>query len=493
MIVCISCDKGVLELTNPNGITTDTYWKTEGDVNQAFAATYGIFKNTDGGYWAVRGIELTNGRGDDFYIRNDVASLFQLSIFTNTSDNGTVNGIWNAAYRAIFRSNQLIENIPNVPGLTDEKKTMYIAEAKFLRAINYFNLVINFGDVPLVLHVPVDKSEYYTAKSPAADVWDQVKQDFTDAAAGLPVKWPSEWTGRATKGAALGYLGKSYVYTNDWSNAQTTLQRLTVAPFSYALMANYGDNFLQTTENNVESVFEIQLADVGGTNPWAGENASESLGSTTAEEFAPSEVSGWFEVSPTDKLFNTFKKELTITGDFDPRMYATLVWNYPGSTFYNKPFSDFKLLFGYSSLWKKYQNYTQSNELVGASGAVDYTSSNNERAMRYDDVLLMLAESITQQGDAANAYQYVNMIRERAHLSALPTGYSKDQMMAEIRHQRMIEFAREGFRFYDLRRWGLLATELKNSDKQGASNFSSNMHEYFPTPQAEVNSNPNIH
>lgn len=169
-----------------------------------------------------------------------------------------------------------------------------------------------------------------------------------------------------------------------------------------------------------------------------------------------------------------------------------MAWDFPGSTFYNKPFTDFTLLFEYSTLLKKYQNYTQNNELTGTSGAVNYSSSNNERAMRYADVILMLAEALTQQGKVQEAYQYVNMIRQRAQLATLSVGYSQEQMMKEIRHQRMIEFAREGFRFYDLRRWGLLASEITNSDKQGRQNFKTAIHEYFPTPQSEVDNNPNI-
>ena len=96
----------------------------------------------------------------------------------------------------------------------------------------------------------------------------------------------------------------------------------------------------------------------------------------------------------------------------------------------------------------------QNDELTGESGVADYSSSNNERAMRYADVLLLLGEALTQQNKVAEAYQYINMIRERAQLADLTPGYTQDQMMAEIIHQRMIEFAREGFRFYDLKRWG---------------------------------------
>jgi hypothetical protein len=491
LMLCIaaavgSCKKSTLELENPNQITTPTFWKTETDVQSAFAATYGLLRDVDGGFYGVRGVELGNGRGDDFVIRNDVADLYKLATFTNTSDNGVPNQLWNVSYRAIFRSNQILENIGKV-GLDEATTKAYVAEAKFLRGLNYFILAMNFGDVPIILTAPQSTVDYFKAKSPEADVWKQVITDLSEASTGLPQSYPAAWIGRATKGAALGYLGKAYLYTKDYANAEATLKQVTT--MGYQLMPNYGDNFIQTKENNVESVFEIQLGDVGGTNPWAGENAAQALGVTTAQELAPSEVQGWFEVSPTDKLFNEFQKEKTASGELDPRMYATLAWNYVGSTFYNKPFSAFKLTFGYSSLIKKYQNYMQNDEITGASGASNNTSSNNERALRYADVLLMLAESVTMQGRPVDAYPYLKQIRDRAQLAQLTAGYDQSQMMAEIRHQRMIEFARENQRFYDLKRWGLLAQEITNSDKVGKQFFIPGKHEYFPIPQNEINTN----
>lgn len=481
-----SCKKSVLELENPNQITEETFWKTETDVNSAFAATYTLLRNVDGGFWGVRGIELANGRGDDFYIRNDVADLYQLSTFTNNADNGVATNLWNTSYRAIFRANQILEKIPAM-SLDAQKMTEYAAEAKFLRGLNYFILAINFGDVPLILAVPQNKDEYFQPKVPEAEIWKQIVADFTAAGADLPATYPSQWLGRATKGAALAYLGKSYLYMKDYANAEATLTQVTAMP--YQLMSDYEANFMATTKNNAESVFEIQLADVGGTDPWAGEVANQALGVTTAQEFAPSEVGGWFEMGPTDKLFNEFQKEKTVDNDFDPRMYATIVWNYPGATFYRKPFSSFNLVFGYQSLLKKYQNFLQENELSGASGASNFTSSNNERALRYADVLLMLAEAYTMQGNVGAAYPLVEQIRTRAKLAALPAGYTQDQMMAEIRHQRMIEFARENQRFYDLKRWGLLQQEITNSDKVGRQFFVGGKHEYFPIPQSEINAN----
>ena len=485
----MGCSKDFLEKKNPNAVTTDDFWKTEADVLSALGATYNLLRNVNTGYWGVRGVELSNGRGDDFFIRNDVKDLYSLSTFTNNPDNGVLNGLWEGAYQSIFRANQILERTDGIAGIADEDKKQMKAEAMFLRALNYFILVTNFGDVPIRLTVPAGTEEYPIAKSPEADVWKQIETDLTAAAADLPLAWPAEWTGRATKGAALGYLGKAYVYQKKWPQAETTLQQLTQAPYAYNLTANYEDNFTALRENNEESVFEIQIQDVGGANPWASSGAGESIGVTTAQEFAPAQVSGWFEAYPTNKVLNEFKKEMTKTGAFDPRMYATLVWQGQEGTFYKKPISTFfPTEYAFTSRFKKYQNSQNENELRGTGGG-NYTSNINERALRFADILLMYAEAVTMQGRPADAYAPVKRIRDRANLADLPAGYTQDQMMAEIRHQRMIEFCREGLRFYDLKRWGLLQQELTASDKVGRNFFVPKKHDYYPIPQPELDAN----
>ncbi|HEX8426182.1 RagB/SusD family nutrient uptake outer membrane protein [Hymenobacter sp.] len=484
-----ACTKD-LEQVNPNTIVETNFWKTEADFMSGLAATYKVFHDVNNGYFGVRGIETINGRGDDFFIRNDVKDLYQLSTFTNNATTGTPGSIFTGFYTGIFRSNQIIEKAAAATALSDEAKKQYVAEAQFLRGLNYFFAVINFGSVPIITKVPVQRSEYFVAQSPEADVWAQVVSDLQAAAAGLPTVYPTSSVGRATKGAALGMLGKAYVYQKNWTEAEKIFKQLAQlsgapqAPFTYDLVANFEDNFQKGSDNNVESLFEIQNQNVGGSQPWAGENANEALGVTTAQEFAPTEVAGWFEVSPTDKLFNEFKKEKTPANDFDARMYATLVWDYPGAMYYNKPFKDFKLVFGYSSLIRKYQNWHDNNEGI-------YISEINEKVLRYADILLLYAETLTMQGRTNEAYPLVNRIRTRGKLAPLAAGFSASQMINEIRHQRMLEFFREGQRFYDLKRWGILEQEIKNSDKVGKEFFTAK-HAYFPIPQGELNTNPNI-
>src|SRR5690606_2639960 len=141
--------------------------------------------------------------------------------------------------------------------------------------------------------------DYFVGKSSMEEVWAQVESDFIDAKAGLPVEYPAEWVGRATKGAAIGFLGKAYLYQEEWNEAENEFALLAQqdgeaqAPFNYDLLPNYEDNFLAENDNNKESLFEIQEQNVGGPDPWAGENANQSVGGTTAQFFAPAEVGGW--------------------------------------------------------------------------------------------------------------------------------------------------------------------------------------------------------
>lgn len=485
----ISCKKE-LDQVNPNVITQENFWKTETDVLSGLAATYKYLKQNNMGYWAYKQVQLTNGRGDDFYIRNDVKDMYQLSTFNNSPTTGIPGDLFRGAFTGIFRANQVIMNSPNAE-ISEELKTQFIAEAKFLRALNYFHLAINFGAVPIITTVPQTRDEYFVKQSSEKEVWAQIVSDLQEAKAHLPVSYPSNWIGRATKGAAIGYLGKAYVYQKKWVEAENEFKLLAQvqgnpqAPYNYDLLSNYENNFIKEYDNNLESLFEIQIQNSGGSNPWAAENATESQGVVTAYGFAPTEIGGWFQVFPTNKMFNEFQKEKTINGDFDPRMYASIVWDYPGAMYYNRPYTGFSVVFDKKSRVRKYQNWRDANEGIQISEI-------NEKALRFADILLLYAEALTMQGKVQEAYPLVNRIRTRANLAVLSSGYTKENMMLEIQHQRMVEFFREGQRFYDLKRWGLLEKEITNSDKEGREFFNLAKHSYFPIPQNEINTNPNI-
>jgi hypothetical protein len=497
-IICISfllltltgCEKELNQI-NPNVLTLENFWETEGDVLSALAATYKYLKQNTYGYWGYRVVQLQNTRGDDTFTRNDNRGMYQCSTFTNSPTTDIPSLLFSGAYTGIFRANQIIENAANAD-ISEEQLNQFIAEAKFLRALNYYHLIINFYAVPLLTTVPKTQEDFFVAKSSREEVWAQVVSDFQEAKAALPVSYPSDGVGRATQGAAIGYLGKAYVYQKKWSEAENEFKLLSQlngqpkAPFNYDLLSNYEHNFMKEYDNNMESLFEIQVQDVGGASPWASEGSGEGQGVVIAYGNAPTEVGGWFQNHPTNKMFNKFQEEKTIDGDFDPRMYASIVWNYPGATFYNRPFTEFSKVFNKESKMRKYQNWRNDDE------GIDGSSEINEKALRFADILLLYAETLTMQGRVIEAYPLVNRIRNRANLKDLLSGMSQEEMMEEIRHQRMVEFFREGQRFLDLRRWGLLEEEISNSDKEGKEFFNLAKHAFFPIPQDELNTNPNI-
>jgi len=492
LILFFGCEKK-LELKNPNTFTTDLFWQTDNDFLQGLGATYKVFDTPwHGGYWGIKGIEIANGRGDDMFIRNDVPCLYALQSFTNDPNCTEVLWVFTELYDGIFRSNQIIERAPGAP-ISDASKKQFIAEGKFLRALNNFGLAINFGSVPLRLKVPGSKDDYFLKKSPEADIWNQVIKDLQDAQADLPLVYPSEWIGRATKGAATGFLGKAYLYTKQWALAETELAKLLQAPYTYDLMQSFADNFKPETDNNIESLFEIEFQHVGGTGPWQFNGTDQSLGTAAGKEFGPAEAGCWYELYPTNKIYDEFMKEKTTTGDFDPRAYASIVWDGGPDTlfYYQKPYNlkNYPNSYGFKCRIRKYLNWWTKNEQpVG----LDQVSEINEKCLRFADILLMYAEALTMQGKVTDAYTPVNRIRARASLAPLASGYTQDQMMAEIRHQRMIEFFREGQRFYDLKRWGLLTQEMANTDKPGHENYQSPKYDYYPLPQAELDANPNL-
>lgn len=481
LILLAGCTK--LDQSNPNSITENTYWKSKNDVLQALAATYNFLQNLDqGGYYENNGWGLANDRGDDFTSNN---------AFTNLPSDGSASSVWDACYIGIFRANQIIEKIPLISTISESDKKQLIAEAKFLRGLNYFHIVINFGAAPIRLTIPESQKDYDMAKSPMDSVYAQIVSDFKAAAADLPISYPPNWVGRATAGAALGYLGKAYLYQKDFAEAANVLEQLMNPPFSYALMSNYADNFDLQHENNMESVFELQTQDVGGQETY-GRGAGENLGSRIPMTYMPLLVGGWSIQYTTNKILREFEKETTVNGSFDPRMTATLVWEGETGLFYQRPISDFfPNQYNTKCRLKKYLNWTQKGEDIGINGGTR-SSSINTRAMRFADVVLMHAEAVTMLGRPQDAYNDVNRIRERADLSDLPAGYNQDQMMAEIRHQRMIEFVFEGQRFYDLRRWGLLEQAISNSEKLGRQNFNVALHSYLPIPQKEMDNNPKM-
>ena len=482
-VLLYGCDDK-LDLTNPNQITTDTFFKTEADFQQALISAYVSVKSgIAGGYCGTRCVMLRNCRSDEMAFRNDIGGIFKASRFTNDPDNNWVGFMFSQCYRGIYRCNLIEEKLAETD-LSEDFKNKIMGEAYFLRGFYYYILALEFGDVPIRMKATQDPSQFPIAKSPQADVYAQALSDLDKAELLLAIiADASQAKGKPSKGSAKALAGQIYMELGQWKNAKDELEPLTKDPFAYKLV-DYGWNFDEEHEYNAESIFEIIFDESGGNNKWGdGEDVDASQTNTIAKEYAAGEVGGWFEANPTQALMDEFWKEKDLDGNFDIRARETVAWNYPGCMYYMKPFTEVFAPERQNTYWfTKYQNSkTREKEL-------EPKSSINERFIRYAHVICNLAEAELELGNADVAIGYLNQIRQRANLANYNGSDEKVAVKAELIHQKNIEFAKEGARFYDLRRWGMLKEALQNQDPLRAKNFSDK-HFYFPIPNKEIQNN----
>lgn len=199
---------------------------------------------------------------------------------------------------------------------------------------------------------------------------------------------------------------------------------------------------------------------------------------------APAGVGGYYVLAPSDWIFE-FKKEKTVDGDFDPRMYETFIWNYEGAQIYQLPFEEFFDGEPDYIAYKKFQLWDKP-----VSEASLHQSEINFRIMRYSHVLLMLAEAENELGNTSVAANAVNEIRSRANLASVSSAVNQGELREDIRRQRALEFHLEGERWYDIVRWGI-GNEVFTNNLQ-RPDYNPDRHDYFPIPQEEIDANPNL-
>jgi hypothetical protein len=476
-----------LDVTNPNQPSTGTFWKTQADATQGVTAAYnGLMNNGTYGRWLGFAYDIRSDAGRS---PSPWADLSNFNKFTLGDYDFEVNReLFIHHYQAIFRANQVVDNVPGI-SMDATLRSRLVGEAKFIRALLYFNLVSLFGNVPLITATSTPQDLPATAAP--AQVYTQIEKDLVDAAAALPTSYSGADVGRATKGAALALLGKVQLQQLKFAEAAASLQQVVAIP-GYDLMTNYADNFTSMAENNKESVFEVQFGDRALL-------ASGVRGLNIAKMIGPCGP-GYCDGRPTRWFFDQFSLEMTTTGNVDPRRDVT-IFSPTSTDVYGRTYVQ---RYGPTSTeiyFKKYGEYYLSVDQ-------DWDAPINYRVIRYADVLLMLAEALNGQGQTAAAYPHINRVRARAGLAALPAGLTQAQMRDRILHERLLEFGLEGQRWNDLKRYNLLSSVVKADAGTAAcptvaepyvagcdaefSTFITNKSELLPIPQTERNLNPNV-
>lgn len=488
-----SCEKS-LDITNPNEPDEANYWKTADDALLGVNAIYAnAYRNGTFARWIT---VVTNPRSDDGFASTGWPPLKETVDFTLLDYNfEVIRNIWMHHYRGIYRANQVIANVPAI-AMDETLKRQYIAEAKFHRAFYYFYLVSLWGNVPLVLtpSTPTDLPPQATE----TDTWAQIEKDLSEAAPDLPVSYNNENLGRVTRGAAYALLGRAYMQERKWQQAIDALQWLTEGEgrSQYDLVANYRDNFLHTTENNRESVFEIQFKAQQSTTDE--DDPNSNMGNQRGPFFGPGNGAGFNDMEMHRWVIDEFMKETTAAGDRDPRLESTAIFDSMDirgpefTTIYNRKFSEIVGPNDRRVWYRKYQNdYFMDGETF--EGPI------NVRVIRYADVLLMYAECLNEVGRTADAYPYVDRVRQRAGLRSLTEafpGLSQEAFRQQMMHERVTELTGESTRWFDLQRWGYLndeskLNELRQHDPE-FNNFDLGKDQWFPILQSELDINPNL-
>lgn len=484
-----------LDVKNENELNSENFFSEIENFDLALNAVYS----------ATKSLDLF---GQTFYVQTLLALPHESDYWNAQSRNevtaadGNVYIAWRGWYRVVARANDVIENAPkfieenNPNEATVKRLNEIVGQARFFRAFAYFHLVRLWGEstyakdktrlaVPLILKVASTRADMMQPRAAVGEVYTQILQDFEAAEASLPASWDANNIARVDKFAAKGFLGKVYLYMEDYNKAKTYFEEVINNPrYSLVPFDRYDDLFHGKNEFSSESIFELNYTIDMQQNIW-----ENGLGSGIALPLAPP-GRGWSNVTPHGvniarfgddprlKIATYAPEDIVATAEGEMEPAGKSQFNYTGHSF------------------RKYVPYDYSVYATNSNSGTNYI------IMRLADIYLMYAEVMNQLGNDEVALEYVNKVRRRAY------GFSPDapqptvdlaatgtQLRDIIREERFKELFAEGHRWYDIVRWGIVEQEvLKYNDKrvtQGEILFQPKDY-YYPIPLQEIDSNENM-
>jgi len=490
-----SCDTA-LNQSNPNELTTENFFQNGEQLSTAVTGVYANFHVTGQYkrrkffiYDALSGVIAPTASAESW-----IPALFNWSV---NAGNSGLDLHWKTLYQGIQRANRVIEQAPQVErGISEQRRQRFIGEVRFLRAIYYHKLVTLWGDVPLIDEV-VDSPEG-EPRAPTEEVYSLIQEDLQFAMDNLPESYDGANVGRATSMAAQALMGRVQLDLGNFSEAQSTFQSLIdngVAPGGgqLQLVDAYFDNFKEETENNTESIFEIQFSESSGGNAWFEQGGNGSNRTFRAQEYG---FRQWRNVVASEAVLNEMNAAKTdqVSDIEDPR--ASNTFYFACDTFNNGqnlyttqshdcgtglPVAD-RSTSDDDPSWKKYQTYYKDDR----SGFVA-NSGINFREIRLPEVLLGLAEAQIQQGSIAEAVSLMNQIRSRVGLDGYNDGAgtvtTDQEAMDALSHEFVMEFTGEAALYHFLRRNPTFLEELNPNA------FDPYL---MPIPREEIDNNPAI-
>jgi hypothetical protein len=466
LLVPTACEN-FLSVNPQSQLTQEAFPTTASDAGLATNAAYTSMRSW---HYHSGGFPILDILSDDAHKGSNpndgLNTVGPYDSFTHSTTQDGLDRWWNGLYQGILRANVVIEKVPSISmdaGLRDR----YVAEAKFLRAVYYFDLVRAFGGVPLVTSTtPALK----IPRSTADQIYDQVEADLLAAIPALPEKTaygPAD-LGRASKGAAKAFLAKVYLFRGNFPGAeQYALEVITSG--IYDLEPVFTDGNSNVGEHGVESVFEIGAMETPGA-------FGNQYANTQGVRGSPNK--GWGFNRPSVDLRNSFETD-------DPRLKGTIIDLgdvIDGVTIIGDGETPDQITDGLGNVIE-IESYNRKIWIPGSTTTTQY--GHNRRLIRFSDVLLMAAEALNENNKPVDALIHLNRVRARArqgNVAILPDilTIDKNALRDLIIQERRVELAMEGHRFWDLVRTGKAATVL------ASRGFVAGKHELLPIPQNEI-------
>lgn len=543
---------------NPNQPSMSSYFTTPEAVNDAVLTMYGYISTQR--CLGASGSKTQIIRSDEASTNSDYGKPGMYGADMNASYY-TIEQPYTLMYTTASQASYIIETAPSVEFKGNEElRNTYIGEAYFWRAFAHYYLLINYRNISPIRNMPRNSKDYVRPLEAPVEVWKFIQEDLAKAKELLPVKgyWNADNAGRVTKAAAAALSGKCYLYRSGieshYGTDKTTFYSEAAKEFgdiidgkygTYELTANYGDNFDVAHENNSEAILEVQFLGDVENNSFNPGLATSGLAFDSRGLMLPGAGVGYEGVAH-NWLYDAFVNSIDKDGNTDIRMFSTLMFNdlkpeiklhtdasgelvrlegpggfhwedlYPATadkegfeTVSNTLAYPFKagIKKGLDFSMPMMTNADGTPKLTGVgAGTKEYVYNQprahgvNWRYIRYADVLLMYAEAVLSGGTQGTMTPLaaVNKVRNRANFADLPS-----LTMDDVKHERLLELALEGHRFYDLLRWGELASRFSSLTSSDPSfkkfisatdykGFVTNKHEWLPLPINEVNSNPYI-
>ncbi|KAA2240833.1 RagB/SusD family nutrient uptake outer membrane protein [Chitinophaga agrisoli] len=462
-----SCSKFLEEKTDDfDFLTPDNFPQTEKDAELLLDGTLGKFRGQN--YYDRAYYFLAEVSGELVNSNATTGSRYDFDAYTWLPNNEYLVNLWGTSYSIIDGANTMIAKVPVASQITAQKKSWYTSAGRFIRALAYFNLVRNYGKLPLISAPITDPNQAANlTRSEIGEVYKLIEEDLKFASDSLPVSWPDNLPGRPDRGSARGLLAKVYATmageplkdNSKWA-AAASYAKMVIDEGHYELLPDFSALWKVANNNNKESIFAIQYYSSG---------TGVSVMSVQSRPANVNAESGWDYWSTTVAFMNEFP-------DTDKRKAATFL-----TTMDNKNYPAFSAGKPYINKWidAGRSNFKDNN----------LRTNLNVPVVRFADVLLTYAEAENEAAGPANAYAALNRVRDRAGLPAL-SGLTQAQFRDSVRKERTHEMAFEYNRRYDLIRWGQL-TQVMGADSLAKKAYTPQK-ALYPIPENELLLNPKL-